>query len=221
MIGEFINQFKAKLGSTDNPKDALSFYNNGLRMVKAGFYDEALQDFKKSASVSPKQALTFFQIGNTYFHLDKFADAKRAYERFLKLISDLDTDTDFSFDSSLELTSIKVDVYNKLGIIYDGENNFLKATGAFRGALRLERNNIDALNNLGAVYFRRGIYPEAIKAYEQILKFQPDNVYALYGIGMVYLDLKNRNGVKQIIQTLENLDEILAADLNDKILSFY
>jgi len=217
MLGNFLNQVKEKLNVSTSGGDAISFYKKGLKWSEMGRFKEALQDFKQSAAINPKQALTFFQLGFVYFNLSRFTESKKAYQKFLDLDADLDLDSHLSVDSNLDLEHLKADVYNNLGVIYETEEDFIKAIGAYRSAIRIRRSDSDALNNLGETYFKMGVYPEAIKAHEQVLSFKPEDVRAYYCLGLIYLDLNERELVTRQCEILEDLDKMMAADLTDKL----
>jgi tetratricopeptide (TPR) repeat protein len=217
MLGNLLNQVKEKLNGSNDSGDAISFYKKGLKWTEMGRFKEALQEFKQSAAINPKQALTFFRLGSAYFNLSRFSEAKKAYQKFLDLDADLDLDSHLHFDSELDLENLKADVYNNLGVIYETEGDFIKAIGAYRSAIRIRRNDPDALNNLGEIYFKMGVYPEAIKAHEQVLSFKPEDTRAHFCLGLVYLDLKDRQLVTRQCRILEDLDKIMASDLTDKL----
>lgn len=218
MFGKITQRFKKQSTGADcRPDDALFYYKKGLKWLEIGRYNEALQEFKQSAAINSRQPLTFFRLGFVYFNLNRFSEAKKAYQKFLELDADLDIDSDIDFNSDLDFEMLKSDIYNNLGFIYETEENFIKAIGCYRSAIRIKRKNPDALNNLGEIYFKMGVYPEAIKAHEQVLSFKPDDAKAHYCLGLVYLDLKDKQLVKKQAEILENLDRTMADDLTDKL----
>ena len=215
MLGNFLNQVKEKINVLNVKGDPMPFYLSGVKMLEAGNYNAAFQQFKQAAILNPQQPFTFFHLGTACFNLNRFSEAKSFYKKFLRLYSDLDSASTLDIDSKLDINWVHANVYNNLGVISNREEDFIKAIGYYQRAIRAQRDCIEAINNLGDTYFKMGLYDEGIKAYYQALRIEPDNAEAHFGLGLVYVDLKEKEEVLRIVEILKNLNNELA----DKLLT--
>jgi len=74
------------------PNDSVTWYNLGAIYKQAGRQDEsfkpkAAEAFKKSAELAPRDADCLYQAGESAFMAERYDDAKRFLESFLKLES--------------------------------------------------------------------------------------------------------------------------------------
>lgn len=58
-------------------------FHRGIRSFKAGDYAAALLDFEKAKAAGMKQPALFYDLGSTYFKLDRLAEAKSSYSHIL------------------------------------------------------------------------------------------------------------------------------------------
>jgi len=217
MLGKILQRFKKQPIGAEHINDAVAHYKKGCKWTEKERYSEALEEFKYSSTIIQTEALIYFRLGFTYFKLNCFSEAKKAYQKFIELHANLDMNSGLDIDDDLDIGVIKAEAYNHLGLIYDSEGKFVKAIGSFLNSIRIIRSNADALNNLGETYFKMGIYHDAIKAHEQVLAFDSDNARAHYRLGLVYLDLRERQQVMKESEILEDLDKGLADDLMNRL----
>jgi len=59
--------------------------NTGFAFYRMGQYDEAAKWFLQATAVDPKRAVAWLNLGDAYFNLQKKAEAKDAYGKFLAL----------------------------------------------------------------------------------------------------------------------------------------
>ena len=111
---------------------------------------------EKEASMNPKNAEVWTQLGNLYFDTNKVTKAINAYER------------------SLKLKSNNANVWTDLGVMYRRNNQFNKAISAFDKAISINPKHEISMLNKGIVLFydlhdKRG----AIEAWEGLLQINP------------------------------------------------
>lgn len=109
------------------------------------FYRQAPQD---SAAVWNK-------MGMAWHHLFAMAEAKRDYERALRLRPD--------FPEAL----------NNLGAVYYAEQNYRKAIELYRKALALNPKSAAMYSNLGTAWFAEQNYDEGLVAYQKAFALDP------------------------------------------------
>jgi hypothetical protein len=68
--------------STDNAKEAENHFRRGLEMYKEGDAGGALVEFKRAYELAPNYR-ALFNIGETYFQLQRYADALKTLQAFL------------------------------------------------------------------------------------------------------------------------------------------
>lgn len=70
---------------TDAPATAEDFYKLGLERVEAKKYKEAVDAFKRSLRLQPKNAKTNYELGRAYSHLKLYSNAEEAQKRAIRL----------------------------------------------------------------------------------------------------------------------------------------
>jgi tetratricopeptide (TPR) repeat protein len=117
-------------------------------------YREAIEVFQ---SDSHKSAVVENKIGIAYHQLQQLDQARKSYERALKLKPDY------------------AEAVNNLGTIYYAKKSYRRAVSQYLKALRLNPNNAASIySNLGTAYFARKKYEEATMAYSKAMSLDPD-----------------------------------------------
>jgi len=117
-------------------------------------YREAIDAFQSDPQ---KSAVIENKIGIAYHQLQQLDQARKSYERAMKLKPDY------------------AEAINNLGTVYYAKKSYRRATSQYLKALRLNPNNPASIySNLGTAYFARKKYEEATTAYAKALSLDPD-----------------------------------------------
>jgi tetratricopeptide (TPR) repeat protein len=101
-------------------------------------------------------AVIWNKIGIAYHQMMQLDEAKRDYEKALKL------NPKYS------------EAINNLGTVYYSKRRFRKAIGQYHKALKLSPNSASIYSNLGTAQFARKKYQEASEAYQKALALDPE-----------------------------------------------
>jgi len=116
-------------------------------------YREAVEGYKEGPLDS---AIIWNKIGIAYHQMMQMDEAKRNYEKALKL------NPKYS------------EAINNLGTIYYARRSFRRAIGQYNKALKLTPNSASIYSNLGTAQFARRKYKEASEAYQKALSLDPE-----------------------------------------------
>ena len=111
-------------------------------------------------------------LGNAYYYMERYHDAKNIFDQLLKLNPD---------DVAI--------LFNR-GTAYANLGKYKEALADFNRYLELKPDNPAALSNRGGVYKYLGMYKEALADFNRSLKLKPDDATALANRGGVNVDLK-------------------------------
>lgn len=100
-------------------------------------------------------AVVWNKIGIACQHLFAIDEAKRDYERALRIKPDY------------------ADAINNLGTVYYEKKNYKRAEKFYRRALKLMPHSATFYNNLGAAYFAQGKFKQGAQAYQLAFAIDP------------------------------------------------
>lgn len=118
-------------------------------------YREAIDAFREGSSTDP---VLWNKIGIAYHQRQQLNDAKKSYERAIKLKKDY------------------VEALNNLGTVYYASKSYRRAISWYKKALKLAPNEPKSASiymNLGTAYFARKKYEDATKTYQTALQLDP------------------------------------------------
>lgn len=169
-----------------SPEDARYRIFYGSFLSKLGMYDEALEQFDKSISLSPKKQGIYFERINVFLAKGDgqgaISDAKMAYElepnneeaRFVYALTALSV-------GNTEIYNTMIDTVKKEKLIFDdrlvsvlaGRNQYQSIIDIINTRIQLDPNNTQHRISLAAAYLQSGRRNEAIQAIEEIIKLDP------------------------------------------------
>jgi tetratricopeptide (TPR) repeat protein len=149
------NGFRApapnKTTSPDSPK-TLSPETRGDIFVARKMYREAIEAYQ----LGPKDSATLAnKMGIAYHQLQDFSDAKKNYER------------------AIRLNATYAEAINNLGTVFYAQKSLRRAITQYKRALRITPESAAILSNLGTAYFARKNYTEAFAMYQHALQIDP------------------------------------------------
>jgi tetratricopeptide (TPR) repeat protein len=116
-------------------------------------YREALETYKTGPADS---AVLANKIGIAYHQMLDLEDARKYYERAIKLRSDY------------------AEAINNLGTVYYARKSYRRSITQYKKALRITPDSASILSNLGTSYFARKNYELAFTTYQAALKLDPE-----------------------------------------------
>ena len=135
------------------PSRPLSAEERGDIMMARKMYREAIEAFE---SDSQKSAVLYNKIGIAYHQLQQLENAKRSYERALKMKRDY------------------AEAMNNIGTVYYARKSYRRAISYYQKALRITPESASIYSNLGTALFARKKYEDATEAYQKALALDPD-----------------------------------------------
>lgn len=193
------------LNSKNEPIDFyLRFKANAHRYIGIiyngqGFYDNALESFFTSLSISQQlkdnkgMSSTLNNIGGAYYTKGAYNKAADYYLKSLKIKEQL---SDYKGIAA---------TYSNLGLIYDNQQNYELATDYHLKALEINekygyKNGIATVyGNLGNIYYEQKLFDKALKTYLKSLELKEElgdliGMSNTYGnVANVYAELKEFN----------------------------
>ena len=118
-------------------------------------YEEALQEYKRAQTLSPKDPAIQNKMGIAYQQSQNFGQARKAYERAVKL------------------NAKYAEAWNNLRTVFYSEKGYKKAISRYKKALSLQPQFATAYHNMGAAYFAMNKYEDGFMAYLEAYRLDP------------------------------------------------
>jgi len=151
--------------------DATALNNLGVAFASIGNLDGAIECYKKVIGLNPKNAETYYNIGNIYLAKNMYKDAENEYK------------------NALSLNPGYAKAYGNLGIIFAQQGNLDKAIEYFEQAAKIEPDNIGVRYNLAMTLINKGSFKQAADEYRQILRLAPQDAGMRCMLGDVLVKL--------------------------------
>lgn len=133
---------------TPAPAKPISVMMRGDIAMARKMYREAIDYYR---TIKPEQPLVWNKVGIAYHHLGEMEQAKRAYERAIKL--------DKKYAEAI----------NNLGTVHYAKRSYRRAVGQYNKALKISPNSAGMWSNLGTAWFARKNYKKASECYAKAL----------------------------------------------------
>ena len=147
--------------------------NEGIRLLKRGHYDRALQQLLNVHVESPEYPELSYYLGLCYTHLQRYDEALLYLEQVVA--------SELSFTHVYQSRMI-------LGYIYSVTGRFHLAEFEFRKLLEDGFDSARTHAALGYVMHAQGDRTEAVEQLERALELDPDNGSALNSLGFILAD---------------------------------
>jgi len=122
-------------------------------MMARKMYRDAIDFYRPTAD---KSAVMANKTGIAYHQLGELDNAKKYYERAIKL------------------NRSYPEAFNNLGTVHYAKKSYGNAIKSYEKALALTPEAAPVWTNLGTAYFARKKYPEALRAYQYALQLDPE-----------------------------------------------
>jgi len=158
---------KPVAGVTETPKPVLTTETRGDIFMARKMYREAVETFQEG---NPKDPVLANKIGIAYHQMMQLDNARKNYERALKL------------------KPTYIEAMNNLGTIYYTKKSYRRAISWYNKALKQapgEGRSASIYMNLGTALFARKQYEKATEAYQTAMQIDPD-VFERHGnVGVI------------------------------------
>ena len=150
-----------------NPTSALGYFYLGLLQQELGQTAKAIVNLKKALDIRP----SFIQAG-----------------LFLAKIFESQNNTDAAIEhyQKMALHTDNALFHKKLGELYLGKKQYIKARDSFLNYERLEEDDLNNTIKLSLLFIETKDYEQAIVRLKEILKRVPDNENIFYYLGVIY-----------------------------------
>jgi tetratricopeptide (TPR) repeat protein len=184
--------------------DSASCCQLGMLEMESGEKEKAINSFKKSVEMDPRNRLALYQLGILHQSKKDYDSAINYYTESLRVKNDFDA-------------------YNNLGVCYLRKGMLKEANRNFKKALLLNKNKHTVYNNLGSVLEKMGKLDNAFKLLVIGIKLNPNNVAGYYNLGIVLdkmkrfedavtsyekaieLGHKNKDKIKERVEQIKNI----------------
>ena len=130
-------------------------------LISSGQEEKGLEQIRDFLQSNPKVWNGWFMLGWGLRRLERYADAKQAFQEALKYGGDTNADT-----------------YNELSLCYIEEKDFAEAKKCLMKALSLEPESTKIISNLGYLALAMGNKQEARNYFTAVLEFDPKDKIA-------------------------------------------
>jgi tetratricopeptide (TPR) repeat protein len=156
------------------------FYNNGIKMTKAGDFNGAIEQFSKAINLKPNFPLTYKNRAFLHSKIGKNEESINDYTIYLKLKPS---------DS---------EIYNSRGIIHQALGNYKAALNDFNYAINIDNGNARFHLNKGNLLIKMNKFSEGNSELKIARKLNPSGDTSRY----------NRNGFYYPFYKLDETDNI-------------
>ncbi len=155
---------KTSIAKTPQNQDALTYYQQGLALLAAEKFEEAVKAFNLAIKLKPDYADAYYRLGEAYSQIDEFKKALDAYKGAVR----------YQPTSAL--------AYSKLGAAYSNVADYKKAIEAYIEAIRLDPKAADVHYKVGVIYAQRGKDQAAVAEYKTLQVLDVSLAQDLYNL---------------------------------------
>lgn len=172
-------------------QQSTAWYYLGLNALHHNRTEIAISHyFSASLKLSPLNYKIHIDMGNTYFKLGQYQDARDEYNAFIKLQAKLVNkliEHRVITKEAAEVLNQQATAYMKSGLTSLQLSNYDKALESLDKAINLNPNDVSACINMGKALFFLKRYEEAIEFLQRALEIEPDNAWIHADMGDVLL----------------------------------
>lgn len=171
LLGSIIAVMMLAMTGCGGNKSAKDFYQDGLKCLDGGSYEEAEQYLQKAVEMNKEKAVYYIGYGMSLIKNEKYEEALIQFDKAI-----IDSDNKIARENTKSASRGK-------GIAYYESANYDLAIKQFTKALNIKELsdlNIDILKYKGAAEDKAGKYKEAVETYNRLLKLKKSDgeVYA-------------------------------------------
>jgi len=169
------------LSAAYDPVQARVYLEQGKELYKKDEDQQAADAFKKSVSLDPGLAESYFRLGLAHDALGEKQEAEGAYKTAIE-----------AYKKTISADPKDAEAYYNLGQSYAGLHLYGEAVREYRQATHLKSDDPAIYFDLGSALTRLAQYDEAAAAFQKCLDIDPENYRAQDALD------EAREGVKRI-----------------------
>ncbi|MFK7825516.1 MAG: tetratricopeptide repeat protein [Oligoflexales bacterium] len=174
-----------------------TYVSIGNQYAKDGLLREAIESYKKSIAVRPKNFTAYRNLGMVLVKVGNYKDAVRYLDKAMYRYSN-------NFDANFYL-----------GEAYRALENYADAIFHYQKSLKIKSLDSKALKALAWSYFRIRYYSEALQTARKLQKVEPRDAQTAIIIARTYLKIKRyREALKTIRASKEDAEKFDLAYLH-------
>jgi tetratricopeptide (TPR) repeat protein len=205
---------RAQAGIEDDPE---AEYQAGSAYLNRNEFDRAIERFRRSLELRPKNARAHFGLAKAFESKREFTAAVSHYLQAIKLNPN-DEDAHYNlarvfeemdeydqasnhYRAAIAINPKHFFSHNNLGSLLAGQNRLDEAQKHFLAAVRVKPDLSHAHVNLGLIYEMKGQVREAAASFRAALKSQPDHfgaAFHLVAILATHPDVSVRDGATAV-----------------------
>jgi tetratricopeptide (TPR) repeat protein len=195
-----------QISAQTQPQTAQEFFEQGVRFGREQKFNEALEAFRQSAKLEPKQAATHANIGLALISLNRATEAVASYREAVRLVPN-NAAFHVGLCQSLSLSNNDSEAVAQCEEGVRLDNNSPDVRLALIAALRMAKRSADALRvsteslekfrenellllNSAELNFEQGNYSQSLAAYEALAQLKPNSVLYQVRLAENYLRLE-------------------------------
>lgn len=136
-------------------------FKNAYDLISSGQEEKGLEEIRVFLQNNPKVWNAWFMLGWGLRRLERFEDARQAFEEAIKCGADQNAET-----------------YNEAALCCISQNELKKARGYLEKAFSLEPENTKIMSNLGYLALAEGKKEEARTYFATVLEYDPKDIIA-------------------------------------------
>jgi tetratricopeptide (TPR) repeat protein len=180
------------------PEQAEAFYKKALTHLRAGKYDEAIDDYDRVILSYPEFTPALINRGAAYAATGRYDRAIEDYSRAIRVRPDGDAFYNRAlafqrkgdhgaavsdFTEALRLKQGKPEIYDARGMANMSLGRLQDAVEDFSQAIQLKPTNADSFQNRGTTYSSLGRYDSAMSDFNEAIRLNPKARQAFAGRG--------------------------------------
>lgn len=202
-------------GDKPYAQEAVKHYNRGVELHQAGFFNQAIAEYRAAIESDPRMEEAWSNLGGIYA-------AQRSYPRAME-----------AFEKALAIKPDRPTTLNGYGTVLYARGKIAEAKDKWKQAVAIEPTFASAYYNMGNALEGEKDVASAADAYYQAIQANPNMADAFYRIGTIYQKEKHYAQAKVLLQKSMELgpeadfvreakkqiaviDGLLAGDVSDK-----
>ena len=173
-----------RTGPTIDAELAQRHYRRGNTYSNLARYEEAINEYRKAISADPMLADAIRNLANTYYFLERYADAKPLLARFIALQS--------------TTSAALIAAVTTLGELERNDGNYESSIAYDLRGIELDPDNDSKVHIMANTYNNAGEADKAIAIYRKAIEIKPKNAFFERSLG-------------RILEQQDRLDDALAA----------